>query len=313
MPALTFLENDMAIRLKWKNPNGGASVVRIYRGVAPLDVSAMPAPIVEISDGSTSYLDNFPKYGESYYYVFSVVINGREVFTPNKYYSCVIDLGPGPKDLILGDFKLGYFGSLAIAELGISPTIYGSNVVFTTVHKIARNGKILYTPLIPYSLKPSDLIAAKCFTSGITARNDPNAGAGGTIREYGNRLYALRVAKMWDEANTDATLANYGLFAGLNVPTVIPAPTGKSEVIDLIRASRVANADLPARFPLGTDTTVYNAGSSAGSIMTCDFASATAAVGFYGVTAAAGALTSYSQALTTTGNVFPVIEYKGVS
>lgn len=296
----------MAIRLKWKNPNAGATVVRIYRGAAPLDLAAMPAPIAEISDGSTSYLDNFPKYGESYYYVFSVIVNGREVFTPNKYYSCVIDLGPGPKDIVIGDFKLGYFGTVSVGDIGFSPNIYGSNAAFSTLHKFARNGKIIYSPVVAHIALPSTLQANKVLTSGVTARNDPAAGAYGMIRDFGGRLYALRITKFWDDTNTDTVFANYATAGGPNFPNNVPAPHGKSELIDFLRIGRQANADIPARFSLGVDTRTYV--NTNEQIFSCDFASATTMVGQYGI----GTTTLTALAFATAQYCIPVIEYKGL-
>lgn len=296
----------MAICLKWKNPNTGATVVNIYRSATPIDTAQpMPAPIVQISDGSTSYLDTFPTYGQSFYYVFSVVVNGRELFTPNKYYSCLIDLGPGPKDIILGDFKLGYFGTVSTGDIGFSPSLYGGS--FSTLHKLARNGKIIYSPIQPVTgTTVTTLQNNKVLTSGVTARNDPAAGAYGMIRDFNGRLFALRIAKFWDDANADTTLANYALYGGINYPNNSPAPHGKSEVIDLLRMARQSNADIPARFSFGYDTRGYV--NINDMVISCDFASATAVFAVYSPFALVASAATFTQTGMT---CIPVIEYTG--
>lgn len=306
----------MAIRLKWKNPNSGASVVRIYRGATPIDTSNMAGvnPIVEISDGSTSYVDEFPKYGQSFYYVFSVTIGGREIFSINKLYSCVIDLGPGPKDLLIGDFKLGYFGSCGTGDLGFASTVYGQGISFYTLHKIARNGKILYIPGITISSTINTLKDNKALTSGVaTPRNDPFAGAAGRIIDVNGRLFAPRVAKMYDDANTDVTNSNYGLYSGFGYTTATgysQTPIGKSELVDVIRVSRSYENGAVGRFFLGTDTLGYQTGYDFTVVASCDFMSATQVQGF-------GNLLNFgtnprAMAFTTGTNFHPVIEYKGL-
>jgi hypothetical protein len=303
----------MAIRLKWKNPNTGATVVRIYRSATPMDVAALPAPIVEVSDGSTSYLDQTPKYGESYYYIFSVILNGREIFTQNKLYSCVIDLGPGPKDITIGDFNMGYFGRMSFSDLGFGASIYpGGNWSF--VHKIARKGKILYYVGGPLWTTGALLKSAQVLTSGVTARNDPFAGAGGLIREYGGRLFAPRVAKLWDETNTDTTFTNYnGLTGGPLYPGRAYTPMGKSELIDLARIGRPASFNFPNKFSLNSDT--QNSDTSS-PYLSCDFADANNLTGYYFTTyndPGAGPTLPRNYPLTSNALFLPVIEYKGVA
>lgn len=300
----------MAIRLKWKNPNAGATVVRIYRSATPIDTAALPAPIAEISDGTTSYLDEFPKYGDKFYYVFSVTANGRTLFSPNKQYACVIDLGPGPQDLVLGDFKMGYFGTVSPFELGFPASVY-PEATFTTLYKIARNGKILYLPLKTLTVTPNQLTAAKVFTSGVTSRNDPNAGASGMIREYNNRLYAMRVAKLWDDDNLDTNIANYQPSYGTTY-TGTPAPLGKSELIDILRIARDATLAVPARFSLNVSSPTADANTPLGS---CDYATATAVATVYYQTYdnRLTTLTLNSRTLASTAVFHPVIEYKGLA
>lgn len=300
----------MSIRLKWKNPNTGASVVRIYRSLTPIDTAALPDPILEVADGSTQYLDEFPKYGESFYYMFSVTISGRTIFSPNKLYSCVIDLGPGPQDLVLGDFKMGYFGTTSTFELGFSSTIY-AGVNFSKLYKIARNGKILYLPLTTYSLYARDLINAKVFTSGVNAKNDPYAGTAGMIREFNGRQYALRVAKLWDEENLDTDILNYQPTYGTSY-TGVPVAVGKSELVDIIRMARDSSMFVPSRFTFNTDNLDAPSNSPHGS---CDFVSATAIAAPYYLTSN-DRLSEFkltNRTFTSFSNFHPVIEYKGLA
>jgi hypothetical protein len=305
----------MAILLKWKNPNTGASVVRIYRSATPINTANMVGvnPIVEITNGALSYLDEFPKYGQSFYYVFSVVVNGREIFSINKLYSAIIDVGPGPKDILIGDFKLGYFGPCSTGDLGIASTIYGSTASFYTLHKIARNGKILYIPGKPLQgagFTINGLKANKVLTSGVTARNDPFAGAGGQIIDVNGRLFAPRVAKLFDEANADTTLANYGVYGGLLYPSPANAntPTGKSELVDILRICLPQHPGIPARFCLNTEPTGYQTTYDFTRVGSCDFTTATTTPSF-GLMASFSTVTQVD--FNAQLNFHPVIEYKG--
>lgn len=299
----------MAIRLKWKNPNTGSSTVRIYRSVSPIDTGALPAPIVEITDGSLSYLDEFPKYGESYYYLFSVTVAGRTVFTGNRLYSNLIDLGPGPTDLLIGDFRMGYFGKYTMAEIGLStPMLYGGGSSFNSLYKIVRNGKILFTPAIPIQISITNLKNAKALTSGVTAARDPFAGAGGEIRDISGRLFAPRVAKLFDDANADLDLNNYGVFyyQTYTQPTNALTPQGKSELVDIYRMARVFTSTLPSPFTFGTDTTAYATGAL---LAGCDFLTSTTMPGISNVGNFSNSVTSVN--FSSNAYFFPVIEYKG--
>lgn len=306
----------MPIRLKWKNPNTGTPVVKIYRNAAAMDVSNMSAAnqIATISDGSLTYLDDVPKYGESYYYVFSVTVNGREIFTPNKLYQCILDLGPGPQDIQFGDFKLGYFGALTMADLGLTTVLFGGAVV-SRLFKIVRNGKILFIAGNTVLAYTSLLIAGKTFSSGVTPANDPLAGAGGRIIDSNGRLYAPRVAKLFDEANTDKVLSNYGLYSGRNYTGggYANTPVGKSELVDIMRMCRTSDFTWQTRFSLGSDTTGFSANQYTTMMGTCDFASTTTQL----VVSNLGNFGTSSSAVPITGTAsqclfHPVIEYKGL-
>lgn len=299
----------MAIRLKWKNPNSGSSTIRIYRSLTPIDSGTLPAPIVEITDGSTSYLDEFPKYGESFYYMFSVTVNGRTVFSNNRFYTSIIDLGPGPSDLLFGDFKLGYFGKYSMAELGMAPTIYANGLTFNTLYKIVYNGKILFTPGSTISTTVTNLKNSKVLSSGVVPARDPFAGAGGEIRDISGRLFAPRVAKLFDENNLDLDLNNYGFnyYESYTSPTYANTPLGKSELIDILRITRSGAVTVPAPFLLGgTDTTTF---SSSGVLGSCDFLNSTVMPGIVNIYNAATSVVN--QNFTTNSYFYPVIEYKG--
>lgn len=290
----------MAIRLKWKNPNSGASVIRIYRGVAALDPQALPAFIAEFTNNEVTYLDEFPKYGESFYYMFSITTNGKTLYSTNRLYSCILDLGPGPKDFIIGDFNLGYFGEISAAEIGISPSSYLMTV--DKFYKIARNGKILYIAGTPTNTTANTLRANKVLTSGITPLNDPFAGAGGEIREYAGRLYAPRVAKLFNDNNSDVVTANYRLAIS---STITPTPYGKSELIDIRRITVIPRFGYPAKFSINRDWSSY---SGTLPLATCDFASASLV---YACGSPDDWTTPSNKGLDTACYFHPVIEYKG--
>lgn len=299
----------MPIRLKWKNINTGSSVVKIYRGVTPVDTGALPDPIVTISNGALSYLDEVPKYGESFYYLFSVTVNGRTLLSTNRLYRCMIDLGPGPQDLVMGDFKMGYFGTVACSDIGVRPETWTINpgYNFYTMHKIVRNGRIHYVSGTMVNSTVNQLAANKLLTSGVNAFKDPFAGSAGGIVEFNNRLYAPRVAKLFDEANADTNYANYGVNYGPNYPRTAAnpiTPTGKSELVDLIRMLKAPSIAMPTPFCLGSD-------ANGSPLISCDFETATMmrSNSTYERFDAGATQVSFASVCW----IYPVVEYKGIA
>ncbi|AXF51139.1 putative virion structural protein 13 [Salmonella phage SPAsTU] len=145
----------MALKLSWKNTNVVANSVVIYRGDAPLDSSALPEPLVELTGGETSWIDEDAAFGNTYYYVFGVKTANDLVLTPNQQVLVADNRGVGPSTLMYGDDNIGYYGTVLTADFvtnldvvaaGKSTNGLPSSLATFVWHKFVRNGKILYMP-----------------------------------------------------------------------------------------------------------------------------------------------------------------------
>lgn len=150
----------MNLTLTWKNFNVSPVSLAIYRGTAPLDPAALPAPLVTFTAGEEKWVDSTVTRGQLYYYMF--VTTGATDKAPSRNYPmrAVPRRGHGSADLIYGDFELGYFGSITSAEFvggieilraigydgGTAGTLVSTNGAMPTWHKFAYKGKILIVP-----------------------------------------------------------------------------------------------------------------------------------------------------------------------
>lgn len=143
----------MSTRINWTNPNANFSEIRIYRTAAPFDENNIPAtPIVTLTEGTT-WLDTTTQQNVYYYYTIAVVVNGEVILSPAKKTIHMPYTGPGPQELMCGDWSRGYFGQVSATEL-FTPTelcamcgIAGPSPTAPTWVKVVRNGKILFMNL----------------------------------------------------------------------------------------------------------------------------------------------------------------------
>lgn len=143
----------MSTRINWTNPNATFSEIRIYRTSAPFDKNNIPAtPIVTLTEGNT-WLDTTTQQNVYYYYTIAVVVNGEVILSPPKKTIHMPYTGPGPQELLCGDWTRGYFGTLSGAEL-FTPAelcamcnVSGPSPTPPTWVKLVRNGKILFINL----------------------------------------------------------------------------------------------------------------------------------------------------------------------
>lgn len=150
----------MNLTLTWKNFNVVPVSMAIYRGDAPLDPMALPAPLVTLTEGEEIWVDSTVTRGQLYYYMF--VTTGATDKVPSRNYPirAVSRRGHGPTDLLYGDYELGYFGELTALEFATSADILkaigfngtdansaiGNKTGLPVWHKFAYQGKILYIP-----------------------------------------------------------------------------------------------------------------------------------------------------------------------
>lgn len=139
----------MAITLNWVNKNPNTTNIKIYRGTTQSNLT----PLTTLSSSATTYTDNTAVNNVLYYYQINVVVNALDeipgsVLPMARY----LDTGPGPKELVRGNWEWGFFGTLTTSE-------FLSNTDLTTVmtfgsaynalsgwYKLACQGKVIYVP-----------------------------------------------------------------------------------------------------------------------------------------------------------------------
>lgn len=151
----------MKLTLTWKNFNVAPVSMAIYRGDAPLDPAALPAPLVTLTAGEQTWVDSTVTRGQLYYYMFVTTGATDKVPTRNYPIRAVPRRGHGPTDLMYGDYELGYFGQLTSLEFATSVDVLkalgfdSANAnAWVSVnsgglpvwHKFAYKGKVLYMP-----------------------------------------------------------------------------------------------------------------------------------------------------------------------
>lgn len=141
----------MSIRINWVKPNTSFDNVRLYRTDKPVDYSNIPVmPLVTLTT-ETTYLDTTAIAETYYYYTVATVYKGEVVLSPSTLAYQLINSGPGPQTLQCGDFKLGYFGYVTMAELfsaaELVAMVPGANSANAfTWCKFIVEGKILFVP-----------------------------------------------------------------------------------------------------------------------------------------------------------------------
>lgn len=145
----------MAIKLQWTNNNIRPITTEIYRSATPIDRAALPAPLVSITDGATSYVDATAVQGQTYYYLMATKEGNSRVFSPQRKITVENIRGYGPNQFLWGDEQLGYFGAIPAGEfLGLADLL---NAALTSVglpttpvsvgwHKFCRYNKVIYVP-----------------------------------------------------------------------------------------------------------------------------------------------------------------------
>ncbi|ANZ48998.1 putative virion structural protein [Erwinia phage Derbicus] len=202
----------MALKLKWKNPNKGATTIDIYRGnTAQVDTTT---PLVTLSNGETEWVDTGALFGKTYYYVWAVnTTNDRVVSRPQKIE--VSDRrGPGSNLLLQGNESYGYYGAVLAADFINSNTILSalkslssipSTLVYPTWHKFTRNGNILFVPDQGFG----DVAWNALYTAGAVYGTNDN-GPEGTPQnvnqlctfELNGDLFKIRVPKGYPDGLT---------------------------------------------------------------------------------------------------------------
>lgn len=143
----------MALKLKWKNPNKGATTVDIYRG--DTSVVDLTTPLATVANGVLEYVDTTALFGKTYYYVWAVnTLTDRVVSRPQKI-EVTDRRGPGSNVILHGNEDYGFFGRIASADFVNSATIMAAckslvgmptTLLYPTWYKFIRHGKVLFLP-----------------------------------------------------------------------------------------------------------------------------------------------------------------------
>ena len=145
----------MKITVKWINRNEAAEGHRIYKSESPIAVDALPAePIVTLPAESTSWVDEDVVRDKRYYYRIET-FNKEDVAISTEISAEAVPYnGPGPTELLYGDYESGIFGVMESFDFVSGPELkhftghplnegaFGQRWV-----KVAHKGKILYVPV----------------------------------------------------------------------------------------------------------------------------------------------------------------------
>ena len=143
----------MGIRLTWSDQNLAEDGHRIYRSLtsmAGLDVSQLPAPVVELGPDVELWDDPDVVEGETYYYRVGAFVGGVEMVSDELVIEAV-DLGV-PTDNLLFHYTMdNRSGSTLYSEVnGFTGTISGAvtqpgkmgSVMFALVNHVVDNGTL---------------------------------------------------------------------------------------------------------------------------------------------------------------------------
>ncbi|ANZ50343.1 putative virion structural protein [Erwinia phage vB_EamM_Phobos] len=251
----------MALKLKWKNPNKGATSVEIYRGDTP-DVD-LTTPLVTLSSGELAWVDTTALFGSTYYYVWAVnTANDRVVSRPQKV-EVADRKGPGPNTLQAGNESYGYFGSVPSADFVNSSTVLAAlktlsgipgGTSYPTWYKFIRNGKVLFVPNTTFG----DVSWISLYNAGAVYGTDDNGGVNSpnnvnqmTTFELNGDLFLVRLAKgvpenmEWDgtAVNLNTLPAAQGIYAeyeDLMYPLITLSPLRKRMVtVDAVNPTSI--------------------------------------------------------------------------
>lgn len=220
----------MALKLKWKNPNVGATTIDIYRGDT-INVS-LTTPLVTLTNGELSWVDTTALFGKTYYYVWAVnTANDRVVSRPQKIE--VNDRkGPGPNLLLHGDESYGYFGTVPAADFVNNSTILAcaknlsglpQSALYPTWYKFIRNGKVLFVPNQSFGDTNWQNLYNAGFVYGVNNTGPSGAGEVNqlTTFELNGDLFLVRATKAlpesyaWDGVVTSLDLDSLPEVAGV--------------------------------------------------------------------------------------------------
>lgn len=205
----------MALKLTWSNLNVVPTSTRIYRKDVDFDSSSLPAPLVTLSNGETSWIDPDAVEGNTYYYILGSKTDADEVFTASQKILVADNRGVGPSVLKYGDTQLGYYGEILSADfvnssnvLAVAASTAGlpGTLVQPTWHKFVRNNKIIYVPDQPFGSATWQYLYLAGFVYGVDANGPAGYISTGLtptnqnrIVEFKGQKYRVRLMRGWSD------------------------------------------------------------------------------------------------------------------
>lgn len=169
----------MSITVNWAAVAGVTGYVLYRNAGSPVNMSSLPTDKVDVGSGITTYTYPTGVNNTVYYVVVGAKkADGTITYSdqiPTGYFP---DSGPGPVNLLRGDWSFGYFGEVPATELFVGSELYNalianaganaipptSNPVITVYQKCIVNGRILFFPDQVYSastVTPALMIGSK--------------------------------------------------------------------------------------------------------------------------------------------------------
>ncbi|AFQ96615.1 putative virion structural protein [Erwinia phage phiEaH2] len=206
----------MSLKLSWNNPNVVPTRVRIYRKDTDFDSSTLPAPLVELTNGETTWIDPTAVDGNSYYYVLGSKTDTDEVFTASQKILVADNRGVGSSTILHGDASLGYMDSILSVDFVNSSTILAAALnasglpvalVQPTWHKFIRNNKIIYVPDQQFGTASFPNLYRAGFvygTDSVGPEGYPTAGLAAPVNqlriiEFKGQKYKIRLMRGWSD------------------------------------------------------------------------------------------------------------------
>ncbi|QXO09870.1 hypothetical protein pEaSNUABM38_00148 [Erwinia phage pEa_SNUABM_38] len=205
----------MALKLKWKNNNVVANTVKIYRGDAKLDPANLPAPLVTLTNGETSWVDDTAVYGKKYFYILAVVTENDVIPTANQEILVADNRGVGPSTLLYGDDNLGYFGQVLPSDFVtnldvVAAAVPGQNLPSTLIqtpwYKFVRKGRVIYVPSASFGQVTYNQLYAAGLVYGVNSNGPAEANLGGLTPvnqyrpiEFKSQKYIPRLMRGWSD------------------------------------------------------------------------------------------------------------------
>ena len=171
----------MSIKVEWDDVNATTEEYYVYRSATPILDSALPAPLATIPSGTKTYLDLAVSRNTMYYYRIGSKVGADINLSANKALAYVPYVGPGPQQIIRGNWDLGYFGRIPINDLfvpldlqqifGLGGGVYApTNTMYWL--KFAYKGKVIYVASHPLVI---NITWQSLYLAGLVYGNMPEA------------------------------------------------------------------------------------------------------------------------------------------